>query len=142
MATHQDYLTIIRNIGPSRNYHRHLKPNFYYTDGIKFIADKFNCYWIINCIESFSETVQAFTKENINTDKLISETFDAIVISDANKAELNIIAIGYNDDELEETQTVIAKQSFEYTDLPQGEYHFFLTCQNDNNLILCLLKEM
>lgn len=94
MATYQDYLTIIRNIGPRRKYYRNLKPNFFYTEGIKFIADKFNCYWIINSIESFSEIVQKYKEENINTDKLISETFDAIVISENNKAELNIIAIG------------------------------------------------
>lgn len=141
MPTYEDYKKINKSVGPTRNYYINLQPNFFYTDGIKMVADTFQCYWIINTVESFSDLVRQYREENTGTLNLISDTFDVVTVSENNQSTVEIIAIGYNDDELEETQIVVATQKFAYTDLPEGEYRFFLTYLAGEKLLLCLLKE-
>lgn len=141
MATYEDFRNINKYIAPCRNYYANLQPNFFYSEGIKKVADTFNCYWVINTIESFSDVVREYRDKYIDTDQLISDVFDAAVISKNNAATVSIAAIGYNDEEMEETQTIIAEQQFSYTDLPEGEYRLFLNCRPDEKLVLFLLRE-
>ena len=51
MTTNTQALNNLAQFTGSENYHRHL--GMQYTDGIKFLADNADCYWLLDAIASY-----------------------------------------------------------------------------------------
>jgi hypothetical protein len=92
------------------NYYKHLL-GIVYTDGIKFLADECQCYWLIDVVASYQydskvkqEEFQVY-KLKVNADKT---------------AILNIEDGNYN---------VVASQDFEFTDFPLDSIEIWF-CNN------------
>lgn len=73
----------LQGFNGTQTYHSHWLPRFYYTDGIKFLADKAQAYWLIDAIASHQTNPNLlsnpalreiqFWKLEVNSDKPVLE---------------------------------------------------------------------
>ena len=96
----------------TENYFKNPLLKYKYTDGIKYFAEKAGAYWLLQEINSIYVNLRCPVFLNIE------------VVSKNHKAD--IIVDDGNDN-------VLKKKYITFTDLPEGEWQFFLT---DNILLL------
>lgn len=95
----------------TENYFTNPLVKYKYTDGVKYFAENAGAYWLLQEINGMTAKVNEYF-------------FNIKVISKNNKA--NIIIDDGNG-------KVVAKKHIGFTDLPEGEWQFFLT---DNVLMI------
>jgi hypothetical protein len=100
-------------IGTENWYKHRLNPLMTHTDGIKFFADKAECYWLLDII-----VTEFFPL-------LVNEPFLVIAVYVEN-AKCRIVVTDGNYIE-------IKSKYIDFTDLPEGKWTFYLT---DNVLLL------
>jgi len=85
------------------SYYRHPLFGIIYTDGIKFLAEQCQCYWLIDAVASW-QTNKKVKEQEFQVYKL--------KVNEDRSAVLNIEDGNYN---------IIATQNFEFTDFPLEE---------------------
>lgn len=95
----------------TENYFTNPLVKYNYTDGVKYFAENAGAYWLLQEINGMTAKVNEYF-------------FNIKVISKNNKADI-IIDDGNG--------KVLDKKHIGFTDLPEGEWQFFLT---DNVLML------
>lgn len=100
--------------GTEHYYAWALSPKFKYTDGVKYMAERANAYWLLDVV--FSHTIEIYRSRTIPDDQ---KRFLAckLTVSD-NDTALFIITDG-DDNEL-------ARQEIEYTDFPAKEQEIWV----------------
>lgn len=96
----------------TENYFTNPLVKYKYTDGVKYFAENAGAYWLLQEINGLYV-------------KLGSPSFLNIVVK-SNKKKADIIVDDGND-------KVLTKKHIGFTDLPEGEWQFFLT---DNVLMI------
>ena len=88
------------------NYYRHFT-GIKFTDGIKFLADKCGCYWLLDVVCSYQHKL-----------KNVKFQIWSIKVNDDKSALVSMS---------EDTgQRIAVKQELEFTDFPLKEYEFYL----------------
>ena len=95
----------------TENYFTNPLVKYKYTDGVKYFAEEAGAYWLLQEINGMTAKVNEYF-------------FNIKVISKNNKADI-IIDDGNG--------KILAKKHISFTDLPEGEWQFFLT---DNVLMI------
>lgn len=92
--------TELRQFSGTENYYKQWTGEFVYTDGVKYVADKYGAYWLLDVIASW-QVEEKVKKElfqvwqlTVQGNRGIVEMFDG------------------------DTKTAIAKQIIPYTDFP------------------------
>lgn len=98
----------------TENYFNNPLIKYLYTDGVKYFASTTNSYWLLNEINFIYCDLLKINK---------GEFLNIKVVSKNNKAD--IIVDDGNDN-------ILKKKHISFTDLPEGEWKFFLT----NNILL------
>lgn len=75
--------TEFKDFNGTENYYKTMIPNLYYTDGVKAVADSYQCYWFIDIIVSYfnhaklvNEEFQVWRLERVKGDKFIVKCSD------------------------------------------------------------------
>lgn len=102
MLSKVEILETLSNFTGSEHYYRH-PLNVIYTDGIKYLADTCECYWLIDAVASWQFE-----------DKVKQEEFQVIKLK-VNEDNSALLTIDDGND------NVIATQIIEYTDFPLPE---------------------
>jgi hypothetical protein len=94
----------------SINFYKHTF-GIIYTDGIKFLADECQCYWLIDVVASYQYH-----------DKVKEQEFQVykLKVNADKSASINIEDGNYN---------IVASQDIEYTDFPLSEIEIWF-CNN------------
>ncbi len=93
----------LRNFTGTENYYKHSLSGYRYTDGIKFLADKANCYWFLDLIFSYNreEPFQIWTlKMNEPKDKNFASFPNGCVVTmkeDSDRKPLVTQIVKYTD---------------------------------------------
>ena len=93
----------------SEQFYR-IYPNVIITEGVNFLCDQANCFWLIDCIYSY----QTIKKVAVETFQVIDLTVDLanhtglIVVTDGNEVEL-------------------MRQELEFTDFPLSQIRLYYT---------------
>jgi hypothetical protein len=114
----------IMNYGSGTNeYHRlTMIKNFLVTDGVKLFAEAASAHWLLDVVMSYLPKISK-----------IDDYFfvPTIKVNDNNEGALQI------HHEFNGKKKTIVKQEIEYTDLPAGDYKFFLFKENGRFLMIC-----
>lgn len=94
----------------TEQYHRNFT-GLIYTDGVEYFAEKAGAYWLIDLVGSYLPTI-----------KRVSDYFFKISVESHNDNSWNVLITH----EISGKVAVVASQSGQFTDLPEGEYQFFL----------------
>lgn len=97
----------LNNFTGTENYYHNLIGNFNYTDGIKYIADKAQAYWLLDAIGSYQLS-----------DKVRMIPFQVWKLSVKN----NKAILSMSDD----NKNLIISQNISYTDFPLEEIEVWL----------------
>lgn len=57
-----ELLTELRHFYCTQNYYRHWLKCLVYTDGVKFLADEANCYWLVDAIASHQPEIKRISQ--------------------------------------------------------------------------------
>lgn len=99
----------------SEEFYR-IYPNVIITEGVKFLCDQAQCFWLIDCIYSYQTiekvTVEPFQVVDLTVD--LDKHTGLIVVTDGNDVEL-------------------MRQELEYTDFPLSKIRLYYT---DNTVLL------
>ena len=99
----------------SEEFYR-IYPNVIITEGVKFLCEQAQCFWLIDCIYSY-QTIE----------KVVVEPFQVVDLTvDLNKHTGLIVVTDGNDVEL-------MRQELEYTDFPLSKIRLYYT---DNTVLL------
>lgn len=110
--------------GTDNFYFNKLVPNFYYSDGVMECA-KAGCYWLVML---FATTIVAeLQKKGIRPGSLAIAKVD---VSD-NKATITV--------ELDDNETDPIKHHIEITDMPEGEWKFYISYGGTEYGFRCIL---
>jgi hypothetical protein len=112
----EDLINDLSMFTGTENYYLHNIGNFQYTDGIKYLAEKANCYWLLDIIGSYQQDK-----------KVINISFQ---IWELNVSKINSAQITMKEDD---GMPIIIKQKIPYTDFPLREIKLYYI---DNILIL------
>lgn len=139
MAKFEDFEDIMaRNYGSMHFYTNILGKSFVYTEGVKDFAETFECYWFIDFIESYIPDIdKKFVKKNLyKTELMTSCTMDVLLKVKDNKAEVDIIAFGYDEKAEKEIETLVVQRKISFTDMPDGDYKLYLGAGDRYTLLL------
>lgn len=91
--------------GSEQFYKNPLFPEFVYTEGVKYLAEQANCYWLIDYVFS-NQIISSLKNQPFQVWKIKVNSDDSakVTIEDGNKKELTFFHIGYTDFPLEEIQ--------------------------------------
>jgi len=92
----------------SENYYR-VMPRLVITDGVQYLANQANMYWLVSAIYSHLIT-QPICSEFVVARLTVSEKTADLVLDDGN-------------------DQIIARQAIEYTDFPLGEISIYCSYQ-------------
>lgn len=99
----------LQNFTGTENWYKNpLFPNCLYTDGVKYLAEQANCYWLIDYIFS-----------NQHLSKISKEPFQTWTIK-TNDNQATIIVEDGNDN-------LVKKFELEFTDFPLKEFTLWFT---------------
>lgn len=94
----------------TENYYR-VYPKLVITDGVRYLANAANCYWLVSAIYSYLPR-KAVIEEFVVATLSVTETRAELVIDDGNG-------------------NLIAKQAIEYTDFPLTKIKLYCVHEND-----------
>ncbi len=106
----------------------------YYTDGVEYLAERAGAYWLIDLIGSHLPSV-----------KQVADDFFSVSVEVHKDYSCNVLINHevYSSITNEMTQPTVASQNIGFTDLPEGEYSFFLTATRnligDNQKVYLLM---
>ncbi|MDP8216011.1 MAG: hypothetical protein P9L98_01650 [Candidatus Kaelpia imicola] len=95
----------LTNFTGTEHYYRHWL-EFNYTDGVKFLAEKANCFWLLDAIGSYQH-------------KLKEKGFQIWTLK-VNEDKLAVLQMQEDSD-----TPIIVKQEIEYTDFPTEEIKLY-----------------
>lgn len=138
MAKFEDFEDIMaRNYGSMHFYTNMLGKSFVYTEGVKEFAETFECYWFIDFVESYIQDIDKFVKKNLyKTELMDSCTMDVLLKVKDNKAEVDIVAFGYDEKAEKEIETLVVQRKISFTDMPDGDYKLYLGAGDRYTLLL------
>jgi hypothetical protein len=110
MKTKDEILEGLAHCIGTQGYHYNalFGKNFVYTDGVKYLLEAANCYWLLDAIFSYKKT------EDFQVWSLKVENGSAVLTMKEDSGQPNIV-----------------KQEIPYTDFPLDEIEFFAI--NDHN---------
>ena len=114
MNTHELQTNLSQFTG-TENYYR-VMPRLVITDGVQYLANQANSYWLVSLIYSYL-TTQPIRTEFVVARLTVSEKTTDLVIDDGN-------------------DRVIAKRAIEYTDFPLGEVTIYCSYQEKTWVLL------
>lgn len=94
----------------TEQYHRNFT-GLIYTDGVEYFAEKAGAYWLIDLIGSHLPII-----------KRVPDYFFKISVEAHNDNSWNVLVTH----EISGKEVLVTSQNGEFTDLPEGEYQFFL----------------
>lgn len=106
----QELAISLRQFTGTENYYR-VYPKLVITDGVRYLASKASCYWLITAIYSYLPR-RAVIEEFVVATLSVTENTAELVIDDGNG-------------------NVIAKQAIEYTDFPLSKIKLYCVFEND-----------
>ena len=108
MKSKSEILENLNNFYGTENYYRHLF-GIVYTDGIRFLAEECQCYWLIDLVASYQ-----------SHDKVKLEEFQVyqLTVNADHSAVVEITDGNYN---------IITTQDIEFTDFPLDEITLWFT---------------
>ena len=142
MATYSDYQNILAQAIGTENYYRHgVVKNLVYTDGVKAVASKLECYWLIDVVASWIAYV-----EQIYSSRGSYSVLNKVSLTTNSKrkgADFKITTYDY----ATERDVKVVSQRIGRTDIPRDtenkttEYEFFLRRKYDGGYVLFLTSE-
>ncbi len=108
--------------GSENLYHRSTPILIYYTDGIKWLQENANCYWLTDLIASYQTT--EFKKAN-------DRQFWKLVVTDSSA----VITCDDGDG------NVSVAQSIDYTDFPLTDLSIWVEIQEEGRIFIYLPSE-
>lgn len=99
MTTIQNLRNELRHFCGSEQYYKNpLFPMFAYTEGVQYLAQKANCYWLINQVFG-CQFIEELKDEAFQAWKLTEqgESAATIVVDDGNKKILKTFELDYTD---------------------------------------------
>ena len=118
MSTHELQNNLSQYTG-TENYYR-VMPRLVITDGVRYLANQANSYWLVSLIYSHLTTQPICSEFVVARLTVIGKTAD-LVIDDGN-------------------DQIIAKQAIEYTDFPLDEMCIYC-CYQEKTWVLLLPSE-
>ena len=106
----------LANFIGTENYFKHSIGNFNYTDGIKFLAEQAQCYWLVDLVGSY---------QHLKKVKDAPFQLWELTVNEDNSA---VVTMKEDSD-----MPVIIKQEIPFTDFPLAHIKLYLT---DNVLLL------
>ena len=94
----------------SENYYKHSIGNFNYTDGVKFLADQGQCYWLLDVVGSY---------QHLSKVKAVPFQLWELTVNDDNSAVVTM----KEDTDMPD----IIKQDIPFTDFPLAQFKLYLT---------------
>ncbi|MBD3340435.1 MAG: hypothetical protein GF353_15075 [Candidatus Lokiarchaeota archaeon] len=104
------------NFHGTANYYRHSIGNFKYTDGVKYLAEKAQCYWLLDVVGSY-QYLEEVKNAPFQLWELITEKDQTAVVTMKEDSDM----------------PDIIKQKLPYTDFPLEKIRLYLV---DNVLML------
>ncbi|MET3114638.1 hypothetical protein AAKU52_002373 [Pedobacter sp. CG_S7] len=83
-------------IGGSENFYKHTFGSIY-TDGIKYLADTYECYWFLDIISIYSNKIKGEEFQVWNLKRLNETSQFKITVTDGNKNVLKTLDIPLSD---------------------------------------------
>ena len=83
-------------IGGSENFYKHTFGSIY-TDGIKYLADTYECYWFLDTISIYSNEIQGEEFQVWNLKRINETSQFRITVTDGNKNVLKTLDIPFSD---------------------------------------------
>ena len=114
MNTHELQNNVSQFTG-TENYYR-VMPRLVITDGVRYLANQANSYWLVSLIYSHLTTQPICSEFVVARLTVIGKTAD-LVLDDGN-------------------DQIIAKQAIEYTDFPLGEVTIYCSYQGKTWVLL------
>jgi len=114
MNTHELENNLSRFMG-SENYYR-VMPRLVITDGVRYLANQANSYWLVSTIYSYLITQPIYSEFVVARLTVSGKTAD-LVLDDGN-------------------EQVIAKQAIDYTDFPLDEISIYCSYQEKTWVLL------
>lgn len=88
----------LRQFTGSEEFYRHnLNPSFVYTEGVQYLAEQAQAYWLVDYIFSYQH-LASLKAEPFQTWKLeVAENAGKVTVTDGNKNTLKTLAIEFTD---------------------------------------------
>ena len=115
----------LRNFYGTERYYR-TNPGLLVTDGVKFLADKAHCYWLLDMVWSYLPVLRKSR-----------DTFFVVVLTKEGVRDPG--AVFSIQDDIPPNQTC-AQQAIEYTDFPLDEIVLYLSA-TEEEFVLMLRSE-
>ncbi len=96
----------------TENYYRHL--GIQYTDGVQFLADNADCYWLIDAIASYQTVLRV-------NPRLFDFQFWELKVADTGDFRSAVLICADGDSEVS-----IITQRIEHTDFPLPSIHLYV----------------
>lgn len=122
--TYEEIKEIMESATGTEKYHR-LNPFYKFvlaTDGVLNVLEQAKCFWLFDAIGSYYSYMKS-TKDYFFVAQLNVENSSAL------------LKITHEDSE--GNDCLVAEQKIEFTDLPDGEYKFFICTQDEYYVVMC-----
>lgn len=130
--TYDDVMNNLSQFIGTEQYHKTtFNPYLLFTDGMKFLFDEYQAYWLGDLINSYFPNILRDFNENGDTFYII----DVKVTDGLLNGRFTISR------EVDEERKIIVEQNVGYIDLPAGDYQFFMIAepQEDGKLKFIVL---
>jgi len=107
MQTQEIEANLIQFCG-TENYYKHLS-GLTYTDGIKFLAESAECYWLIDLIASYQRKLQVFGPFQLWTIEVEDNTAIVYCQEDTGQPKRVTQKIGYTDFPLKKLELYVMR---------------------------------
>lgn len=122
MLSVEEIQKTLPHFSSTENYYRHTLGGFYYTDGVEYLAQSCEAYWLIDAIASYQ-----MSKKLRNNESLQEFQIWKLQVNEDKSATLTLEA---------DTDQVVLTQKIPYTTFPLTEIRFYL-----GNKVLMLASE-
>jgi hypothetical protein len=104
----------LQQFSGTERYHRY--GSFNLTDGIKYLAEKAECFWLLDIIQSYKFKINQEPFVVIQLERNEDESFTFYAYKDWDS--------GLSHEE--QTDELIVKQEIPFSDFPLQEFHFYV----------------
>lgn len=124
MKTYEEIKAIMDNATGTANYHR-VNPFYRFvlaTDGVLTVLEQAKCFWLFDVVGSYYPQMKAIE----------DSFFVATLEVKKSSAKFKI-----THEDLQGNDIIVAKQAIDFTDLPDGDYKFFICTQDEYYVVMC-----
>lgn len=118
----------LRQFTGTEQWYRHPLVRFVlYTDGMKYVADQGEAYWLLDAVASHQINPKVRNNNRLQRFQLWTlkvKDHKAVLTCQEDDGEKNVVS-----------------QVIEYTDFPLSEIHFYVEPMGDGNLVILLPSE-